>query len=77
MVHDIGQDLGCAAHVRSLERSSIGNVTLNDCFEIEDLADGNYKVLDVIELLGFPVVECDEKMMKRISNGNSLRNNAE
>lgn len=77
----MGQDLGCGAHVLSLERTSVGQITIEDCYSLDNLEqdykNGKVKVLDVTELLGFPVVQADEKMMKRISNGNSLRNNAE
>lgn len=81
LVNDIGKDLGCGAFVRMLERTAIGDVNFSDCYTLEEFEaafkDGSYKVLDAAELLGFPIVEADEKMMKRVKNGNSLRNNSE
>lgn len=81
LVNDIGEDLGCGAFVRMLERTAIGDVTFSDCYTLEEFeaafAEGNYRVLDAADLLGFPVVEADEKILKRIKNGNSLRNNAQ
>lgn len=80
-MHDIGQDLGCGSHVSALERIAVGNISLNDCYNLEnleqDFKNGKLKVLDAAEILGFPIVEADEKMMKRVKNGNSLRNNSE
>lgn len=64
-----------------LERFAIGDITLGECYSLDEFeaafAKGEYRVLDAAELLGFPIVEADEKMMKRVKNGNSLRNNSE
>ena len=73
--------MGCGSHVSALERIAVGNISLNDCYNLEnleqDFKNGKLKVLDAAEILGFPIVEADEKMMKRVKNGNSLRNNSE
>lgn len=80
LVHDIGQDLGCGAFVSSLERTAIGDITLNDCYSIENFDkafnEGDYRVLNAADLLGFPVVEADDKLSKRVKNGNSIRNDS-
>lgn len=81
IVHEIGQDLGCGAHVCELSRSSVGCVNLGDCYSLDELQKGfenkNLRVLNAAEILSFPIVDADEKMMKRVSNGSSLRNNSE
>ena len=81
LVNDIGEDLGCGAFVKMLERVAIGEITFDESYELDEFekafAEGEYRVLDAAELLGFPIVEADEKMMKRVKNGNSLRNNSE
>lgn len=81
IVHDIGQDLGCGAHVSALKRSSVGCVNLDDCYSLDELQKAfenkNLRVLNVAEILSFPIAEADEKLMKRVSNGSSLRNNSE
>lgn len=73
--------MGCGSHVSALERIAVGNISLNDCYNLEnleqDFKNGKLKVLDAAEILGFPIAEADEKMMKRVKNGNSLRNNSE
>ena len=72
--------MGCGAHVSALERTAIGDITLDDCCTLDQLKVDVYKdelkILDPTLILGFPVIEADEKMTKRISNGNSLRNDA-
>lgn len=81
LANSIGEELGCGAFVNALERTAIGDVNLDECYSLEEFekafAEGEYRVLDAAELLGFPIVEADEKMMKRVNNGNSLRNNSE
>lgn len=37
LAHDLGQDLGCGAHVASLRRTVVGEFTLNDAIELESL----------------------------------------
>ena len=36
-MHDLGQDLGCGAYVRSLKRDAIGNYKLSDAWDLERL----------------------------------------
>lgn len=80
LVNDIGEDLGCGAFVRMLERTAIGDVTFSDCYTLEEFeaafTEGNYRVLDAAELLGFPIVEADDRLLKRVANGNSIRNDS-
>lgn len=37
LARDIGLALGSGAHLSALERTRIGNITLNDCWEVDDL----------------------------------------
>lgn len=37
LARDIGQALGCGAHLISLERTRIGNIKLENCWEVDDL----------------------------------------
>ena len=80
LVNDIGEDLGCGAFVKMLERFAIGDITLGECYELDEFektfAEGEYRVLDAAELLGFPIVEADDQLSKRVANGNSIRNDS-
>lgn len=81
IVHDIGQDLGIGAHVKFLERKALGDIKIEDCLTLEQFEQkfekNNFSVLNVTQLLAFPVVEADDKLWKRVSNGNSIRNNSD
>jgi tRNA pseudouridine55 synthase len=77
LAHDIGQVLGCGAHLEGLRRTRAGR------FRVEDAA-----TLDVLEAAGraaaerliplnsllsdFPAVTLTEEGLRRASNGNSL-----
>jgi tRNA pseudouridine55 synthase len=39
LADDIGRELGCGAHVSVLRRTAVGNIGLNRCKSLEDLAD--------------------------------------
>jgi tRNA pseudouridine55 synthase len=53
--HDIGQDLGCGAHLQSLRRTKSGRFTLEHAITVADLKSGD---LDVIaaKVLDLPTV---------------------
>lgn len=80
LVHDIGQDLGCGAYVDALNRSAVGDATLDDAYTLDALEsafkDGSLRVLNVADMLGFQTANADDKMLKRVKNGSSLRNNS-
>lgn len=81
IAHDIGRDLSCGACLSALERESVGNVSLDQCYSLtdfeNDFASGSYKILNAVQILDMQIVNADEKMLKRINNGRSLGMNAQ
>ena len=39
LAHDLGQMLGCGAHLTSLQRVRSGSIRIGDCCEVEQLID--------------------------------------
>jgi tRNA pseudouridine55 synthase len=39
LAHDLGQDLGCGAHLMQLERTSVGGFNLQDAGSLEEIAE--------------------------------------
>lgn len=74
IARDMGNALGCPAHVSQLRRTQAGQLTLDDCVSLETLQElGTRASLDPLRLLGYRFFFADDRMAARIANGNALR----
>jgi len=79
LAHDLGQVLGCGAHLAELVRVACGSFTLADAVPlsrlVDSLAAGNWQEyllpLDVA-LSGYPAWTVDEETAKRIRHGQAV-----
>jgi len=77
VAHEIGQDVGCGAHLSSLRRTQAGVFTLEDAHTLEELAPltGNVEALEALcihprtLLPEMPAVTGDEQTLGRLRNG--------
>jgi tRNA pseudouridine55 synthase len=75
---DIGVELGCGAHLRMLRRTQVGNLTLDGCVTLEQLAETDegqrVKMLAPMDALltSFPAVSLPEELVKRFLHGQRL-----
>lgn len=81
LAHDMGKTLGCGAHLSALNRTKIGDFSLDTAIDtgVITSSENPYETLEALlrpirEALGYlPVYELsDEHDLKRISNGNSI-----
>ena len=79
LAEDIGEALGCGAHLRALRRTAVGPLTLEGAVTLEDLAAIDHaqrveKLAPVDALLKtLPTVWLDEALAKRFAHGQRLR----
>jgi tRNA pseudouridine55 synthase len=74
LARDIGNSLGCPAHVGALRRLEAGNITLHDCVSLEALEELKERAaLDPVRLLGLRFAFLSEEQVARVRNGNMLR----
>jgi tRNA pseudouridine55 synthase len=63
LVADIGERLGCGAHVTGLSRLSCGDFSLNECYQLEQLETLEQPASALLDLLTalrrYPVVDLD------------------
>jgi tRNA pseudouridine55 synthase len=79
IAHDMGQQMGCGAHLDSLRRTAAGEFTLRDSHTLEDL-DVGFKKGEVEELFihprkllpEFPSVTATEETAARIRTGRTV-----
>jgi len=77
VAHELGQDLGCGAHLSSLRRTHAGVFALADAHSLEELEPlaGNLQALEAVcvhprgLLPHMPAVSCDEVALGRMRNG--------
>ena len=76
VAHDMGQQIGCGAHLDSLRRTAVAEFTLDDAHTLDDLADsaGKGSAEDLFVhprklLPQFPAVTADEANVARIRSG--------
>lgn len=79
LAHDLGEQLGCGAHLTALTRTASGHFTLEDSHTLDQLHDafeGGYAERYLIPideaLLQFEAVIVDPATAKRIQQGNAL-----
>ena len=72
LVRDISKELGTVGVMSKLNRTKQGNFDIKDCYTLNDIEQGNYKLLDIKEVLNLPIVEVPDNIYKRIINGNKI-----
>lgn len=79
LAHDLGEKLGCGAHLTALTRTASGDFTLEDSHTLDDLRgafEGGYAERYVVPideaLLQFEAVVVEPAIAKRIQQGNAI-----
>lgn len=70
LVNDIANSLNIIGVMSKLTRTKQGKFKLENCYEIEDIESGNYKLISITEALNnFPKVVVDGYLENLIKNG--------
>ena len=75
LINDIGISLGTYATMTDLIRTKVDKYDIKDAYTLEDVEEGNYKLLSIEEVLDYPKIELDDELYKKVSNGVKLSNN--
>ena len=71
LAHDIGQRLGCGAHLERLERTRAGRFRLHEACTMEALASGAAPFVSLNQLLeDLPAVTLSDEGLSRVRHGN-------
>lgn len=73
LIRDIGYALDTCATMTKLKRTKQGSFSLENSYTLEDIENGNYKLLNAIDVINLPKVIVDDDMAFRIKNGQVLR----
>ena len=73
LINDICLNLGTIGVMEELQRTKQGKYSIEDSYTLEDIKEGNYKLISIEDSLDIPKVEIDNnKLLKRVINGNKL-----
>ncbi|MFQ5671261.1 MAG: tRNA pseudouridine(55) synthase TruB [Acidobacteriota bacterium] len=80
LVHDLGQALGCGAHLLRLERTAVGPFALHQALTLQDLAKHPTPVPKAPYFLGFdripldlPLLQVEEESVQAVMHGGPFR----
>ena len=70
LVRDIGLSLGTCAVMSSLKRTKQGNFNIEDCKKIDDIKQGQYKMISINEMFcDMETMIVSGELMKKVKNG--------
>lgn len=70
LVRDIGSKLGVPAVMNSLVRNTLGDFNINESYSIEDIKNGNFELISILETLpDMKRVNVSDEMAFKIRNG--------
>jgi tRNA pseudouridine55 synthase len=74
LAHDMGQFLGCGAHLERLCRTRSGSFSLSSALSIDEVGDRWESALIPVDklLLEFPAMQLDETQAEAVSHGNRI-----
>ncbi len=71
LANDLGEAVGCGAHLSALRRTSVGSFTLDDAVSLEDIVPDRLIPLRSA-LRGIPMVELNGLEVRRVRDGNYI-----
>lgn len=73
LARDMGNALGCPAHVGALRRTAVGALSLDECVSLETLSDiGRRAAVDPLRALGLRFAFLSDEEAARVRNGNPV-----
>lgn len=77
IAHDLGQNLGCGAHLSKLIRTQAGKFIVKNSIildEIKSIQDIEKKLIYPLEVINLPQIEITEEEHKKVITGQALNN---
>ena len=74
LINDICTNLNTIGTMNNLIRTKQGNFDIKNSYTLEDIKNNNYKFLTLKEFLDYPIIELDDTLIKKVSNGAIIPN---
>lgn len=69
LIRDIGDILGTHATMTSLVRTKQGRFNIEDTYTVDDVRNGNYKLLKIEDIMDAQIVDMNESEYFKVKNG--------
>lgn len=69
LIRDIGVKLGCFACMKELTRTKQGKFSIYESYTLNDIKNGNYKLLNIKDVIDIEKVVASDNMLFKIKNG--------
>lgn len=74
LIRDIGYSLNTYATMTKLVRTKQGKFNLEDCYKLDDIKNNKYKILNIIDVLDYPIIEVDKEIKRKVLTGQKIDN---
>ncbi len=76
LISDIGKKLDTPMCMKELHRTMQGNFKIENCNTMEDIENNNYNILDINDVLDYPIIKINNETLEfQIKNGALIENN--
>ena len=75
LIRDILNDLGVIGTMSNLTRTKQGIFDIKDAYSLDDVKEGNYKLLQIKDVLNIDKVTVSDKLKFKVLNGNKVKGN--
>lgn len=72
LIQSICEKLGVIGCMSNLIRTKQGSFSIEDSYTINDIKNGNYKLLKCEDLFNFPVINLKDSEYEKVKNGNKI-----
>ena len=69
LIRDIGVKLGCFACMKELTRTKQGKFSIYESYTLNDIKNGNYRLLNIKDVIDIEKVVVSDNMLFKIKNG--------
>ena len=75
LIEDICESLNTCGCMKELHRTKQGKFNIENSYTLEDIKNNKYKLLNIEEVLDLEVININEDLYKKISNGSKITDN--
>ncbi len=75
LINDICNSLNTIGTMTSLVRTKQGIISIENTNTLEEIENNNYKYYKIEEVLDYPIINIDDDLLKKVSNGMKISNN--
>ena len=75
LVRDILDDMGKIGNMSGLIRTKQGKFSIENCYSLEDIENGDYELLKIKDVLDIKIVKVNSDLRKKVVNGVRIEGN--